>query len=59
VSNLNDDDLRALRAVKAILDLAASNFPGNIDVHLTVSGKHTASILVSPYTLKKLLRDHP
>ena len=52
---IDEDDERQIRAMKALAEMAAAAFPEDVDITLSIDGRHTGSIVVSPYTLMRVL----
>jgi LytS/YehU family sensor histidine kinase len=56
---MTPDDERHISALKAVLALAAANFPASTDVEIIVNGKARASIWMPSYILQMLIDNSP
>lgn len=56
--SLHDATLERHRAaIRAVLDMADSNFPVNTSVTITANGPHSASVTVPVYVLQDMLKE--
>lgn len=53
---MDDSEKKAMKAVRALIDIADANFPSDCDIVLHAPGKQTASIKMPSYLLAGILK---
>lgn len=53
---LDEDTKKAIMAIRSIIAIADTNFPGNTEVVISANGKNTASVSVPNYLLDDALK---
>ncbi len=54
---LDSDDRKSLETVKALCEIASSNFPGNTDIRISVvGGPSVGSVTLQWYVMAKAIR---
>lgn len=54
---MGEDERKAYVAIKAILDLAASNFPDETNITISTEGKNHGAVVLPYYSLSVLLKE--
>lgn len=54
---MDEIHLRYSKAIKALIEIAMSNLPADTEIIISVSNRNSATVRLSPFILKEILKE--